>query len=93
MIKIINIILNYFIILSRQSKPLWNFEDITAKVLNIRSAEQLVYFLRHVVKLFGEHLNVPLLSHRWAQIALQLALSCSSRHYAGRSLQVGVVSK
>lgn len=27
-------------------------------------------------------------AERWAQTALQLGLSCSSRHYAGRSLQV-----
>ena len=28
------------------------------------------------------------LAERWSQLSLQLALSCSSRHYAGRSLQL-----
>ena len=28
------------------------------------------------------------LKERWAQFALQMSLTCSSRHYAGRSLEV-----
>lgn len=28
------------------------------------------------------------IAERWAQTALQSGLSCSSRHYAGRSLQI-----
>ena len=31
---------------------------------------------------------MALVEQRWSQVALQLALSCSSRHYAGRSFQV-----
>uniref|UniRef100_A0AAG5D1F0 Cell morphogenesis protein N-terminal domain-containing protein n=1 Tax=Anopheles atroparvus TaxID=41427 RepID=A0AAG5D1F0_ANOAO len=71
-----------------QQQPLWNYEDITAKVWSIKSADQLQCFLRHIVKAFTDsypHARIP---ERWAQTALQLGLSCSSRHYAGRSLQV-----
>ncbi|XP_041767815.1 protein furry isoform X4 [Anopheles merus] len=73
---------------SSQQHPLWNYEDITAKVWSIKSADQLQCFLRHIVKAFTDsypHARIP---ERWAQTALQLGLSCSSRHYAGRSLQV-----
>ncbi|XP_035794162.1 protein furry-like isoform X3 [Anopheles albimanus] len=73
---------------SSQQHPLWNYEDITAKVWSIKSADQLQCFLRHIVKVFTDsypHARIP---ERWAQTALQLGLSCSSRHYAGRSLQV-----
>uniref|UniRef100_A0A182YPI0 Protein furry n=1 Tax=Anopheles stephensi TaxID=30069 RepID=A0A182YPI0_ANOST len=73
---------------SSQQQPLWNYEDITAKVWSIKSADQLQCFLRHIVKAFTDsypHARIP---ERWAQTALQLGLSCSSRHYAGRSLQV-----
>lgn len=92
---------------TRQNVPLWNYEDITAKVWTIRSAEQMDVFLQYVAKVFRDslpsaHINErynftsPQLTFfnsgtyyfRWAQTALQLGLSCSSRHYAGRSLQI-----
>ncbi|KAL5290083.1 FRY family protein [Megaselia abdita] len=75
--------------LSNESvQPLWNYEDITAKVWTIKSAEQLSCFLRHMVKVFTESYRQARISERWAQIALQLGLGCSSRHYAGRCLQI-----
>lgn len=70
------------------SQPLWNYEDITAKVWTVKSAEQLTCFLHHIVKVFWDSYPHARISERWAQTALQLGLSCSSRHYAGRSLQV-----
>ncbi|XP_058793249.1 protein furry isoform X2 [Phymastichus coffea] len=73
---------------SRTNQPLWNYEDMTAKVWWVRSADQLTILLRHVLRVFRESLPHALVSQRWAQTALQLGLSCSSRHYAGRSLQV-----
>ncbi|KAK6628770.1 hypothetical protein RUM43_002586 [Polyplax serrata] len=73
---------------SRQNQPLWSYEDITAKVWSIRSAEQLDTFLQHVLRVFRDSLPHAVISERWAQTALQLGLSCSSRHYAGRSLQI-----
>lgn len=69
------------------SQPLWNYEDITAKVWVIKSAEQLTCLLRYILKVFSESYPQARYSERWAQTALQLGLSCSSRHYAGRSLQ------
>ncbi|XP_018335374.1 protein furry-like isoform X2 [Agrilus planipennis] len=73
---------------TRQNQPLWNYEDITAKVWSIRSAEQMDVFLQHVLRVFRESLPSAHVNERWAQTALQLGLSCSSRHYAGRSLQI-----
>lgn len=73
---------------NRTNQPLWNYEDMTAKVWWVRSAEQLTVLLRHVLRVFRDSLPHALVSQRWAQTALQLGLSCSSRHYAGRSLQV-----
>ncbi|KAL3276200.1 hypothetical protein HHI36_020918 [Cryptolaemus montrouzieri] len=68
--------------------PLWNYEDITAKVWSIKSAEQMETLLQHVVRVFRESIPLAHVNERWAQTALQLGLSCSSRHYAGRSLQI-----
>ncbi|XP_060809627.1 protein furry isoform X2 [Amyelois transitella] len=68
--------------------PLWQYEDITAKVWTLRSCQQMSTLLRHVLRVFRESLPHALVSERWAQTALQLGLSCPSRHYAGRSLQV-----
>lgn len=70
------------------SQPLWNYEDITAKVYVCKSTEQLTCFTRHIVKVFSESHPQSSVSERWAQTALQLGLSCSSRHYAGRCLQI-----
>lgn len=70
------------------STPLWNYEDITAKVYVCKSTEQMTCFTRHIVKIFSESHPQSSVSERWAQTALQLGLSCSSRHYAGRCLQI-----
>ncbi|XP_037907815.1 protein furry isoform X6 [Hermetia illucens] len=70
------------------TQPLWNYEDITAKVWSIKSADQLSCFLKHIVKVFSDSYPHARISERWAQTALQLGLSCSSRHYAGRCLQI-----
>lgn len=72
---------------SKKHCPLWAYEDITAKVWSVKSAEQLSTFLQHVLFVFKESMSLAHVEERWAQVALQLALSCSSRHYAGRSLQ------
>lgn len=73
---------------SRPIKQLWNYEDITAKVWHVRSADQISYFLQFVLEALKESLPSAHIAERWAEISLQLALSCSSRHYAGRSLQI-----
>lgn len=73
---------------TRQNQPLWNYEDITAKLWSVRSAEQIDIFLQHILRVFRESLPNAHINERWAQTALQLGLSCSSRHYAGRSLQI-----
>lgn len=57
-------------------------------VWSIKSAEQLTCFLRHILKVYADSYSQARIAERWAQTALQLGLSCSSRHYAGRSLQV-----
>jgi len=67
---------------------MWSYEDITSKIHNIKSAEQLEHFLSYVLRVFVESLPLAHIEQRWAQEALHLALSCSSRHYAGRSFQV-----
>lgn len=43
----------YFYIFRRRG-PLWNHEDVSAKNPNIKSAEQLTVFLKHVVSIFKQ---------------------------------------
>lgn len=40
------------------------------------------------MKVFADSYPQARIAERWAQTALQLGLSCSSRHYAGRCLQI-----
>ena len=75
-------------IASRKCQPMWQYEDITRTVWTIRSAEQLDNLLQYILNVFEQSLPTAHLAERWSQLALQLALSCSSRHYAGRSLQI-----
>ncbi|XP_054846339.1 protein furry homolog-like isoform X4 [Eublepharis macularius] len=76
-------------ITSRKRGPLWNHEDVSAKNPSIKSAEQLTVFLKHVVSAFKQSNSVGFqLEHQLSEVALQTALSCSSRHYAGRSFQI-----
>ncbi|XP_042697806.2 protein furry homolog-like isoform X3 [Chrysemys picta bellii] len=75
-------------ITSRKRGPLWNHEDVSAKNSSIKSAEQLTVFLKHVVSVFKQSSSGFQLEHHLSEVALQTALSCSSRHYAGRSFQI-----
>ncbi|MBZ3877132.1 Protein furry homolog-like [Sciurus carolinensis] len=76
-------------ITSRKRGPLWNHEDVSAKNPSIKSAEQLTTFLKHVVSVFKQSSAEGIhLEHHLSEVALQTALSCSSRHYAGRSFQI-----
>ncbi|XP_013978416.2 protein furry homolog-like isoform X9 [Salmo salar] len=73
---------------SRKRGPLWNHEDVSPKNPNIKSADQLCVFLRHVVTVFKQSQSGFQLEQLLSEVALQTALSCSSRHYAGRSFQI-----
>jgi len=88
---------------------------VSPKNPNIKSAEQLSVFVRHVATVFKLSPSGPCASRRpvasqrggggsgadrsllppgfqlellLSEVALQTALSCSSRHYAGRSFQI-----
>ncbi|KAL3879804.1 hypothetical protein ACJMK2_032086 [Sinanodonta woodiana] len=76
------------VLTNRRGRPLWSYEDITPKTLVTQSAVQLEYFLKLIVNFFSQLSPLALVEQRWSQVALQLSLSCSSRHYAGRSFQV-----
>uniref|UniRef100_A0A8C4H243 Furry homolog, like n=1 Tax=Dicentrarchus labrax TaxID=13489 RepID=A0A8C4H243_DICLA len=75
-------------ITSRKRGPLWNHEDVSPKNPNIKSADQLSVFVRHVVTVFKHSQSGFQLESLLSDVALQTALSCSSRHYAGRSFQI-----
>jgi hypothetical protein len=73
---------------TKKGCPLWAYEDITAQVHTIRSALQLTQFIQWIVILFRTCVPQAMLEERWMELALRITLSCSSRHYAGRSLQI-----
>uniref|UniRef100_A0A8C1NKA4 Furry homolog a (Drosophila) n=1 Tax=Cyprinus carpio TaxID=7962 RepID=A0A8C1NKA4_CYPCA len=73
---------------TRPFGPLWSHEDITPKNQHSKSTEQLTNFLRHVVSVFKESKSDIGLEQQLSEVALQMALCSSSRHYAGRSFQV-----
>jgi hypothetical protein len=78
---------------TKKGCPLWAYEDITAQLHTIRSALQLTQFVQWIVILFRTCVPQAMLEERWMELALRITLSCSSRHYAGRSLQVNRIIK
>ncbi|XP_041054324.1 protein furry homolog-like isoform X1 [Carcharodon carcharias] len=75
-------------ITTRKRGPLWNHEDVSPKNPNIKTAEQLTVFLKHVISIFKQSRSGFQLEQLLSEVALQTALSCSNRHYAGRSFQI-----
>ncbi|XP_036378760.1 protein furry homolog-like isoform X3 [Megalops cyprinoides] len=75
-------------ITSRKRGPLWNHEDVSPKNPSIKSADQLTVFLTHVVTVFKQSPAGFQLEQLLSEVSLQTALSCCSRHYAGRSFQI-----
>lgn len=75
-------------LLYRKCRPLWAYEDITSKVHRIKSAESIEHLLKYVLRIFRDSLPSAHIEQRWAQESIHMALSCSSRHCAGRSFQV-----
>ncbi|XP_051534407.1 protein furry homolog isoform X1 [Myxocyprinus asiaticus] len=73
---------------TRPFGPLWSHEDITPKNPHSKSTEHLTNLLRHVVSVFKESKSDLRLEQQLSDVALQMALCSSSRHYAGRSFQV-----
>ena len=73
---------------SNRGQPLWAWEDISPRNLRIKSTTELEQFVQRTLQLFKEAQPTSHLEQRWCQMALNTALSCSSRHYACRSLQV-----
>uniref|UniRef100_A0A4W3ID12 Furry homolog, like n=1 Tax=Callorhinchus milii TaxID=7868 RepID=A0A4W3ID12_CALMI len=73
---------------SQKRGPLWNHEDVSPKNPSIKTAEQLTVFLKHVVSIFRQSRSGFQLEQLLSEVALQTALSCNNRHYAGRSFQI-----
>ncbi|VDK63731.1 unnamed protein product [Onchocerca ochengi] len=67
-------------------KPLWANEDVTPRQWRIESAAQLGCLVRHLAELLIK--ANPSLASRWSQLAMEMALSTSNRHIAGRSFQI-----
>merc|ERR1719422_1634964 len=71
-----------FIASRKNDGLLWPYEDTTKNLAVIKSSEQIATFLAHVLRVCEESVPHCHIAERWAQLAIQLALSCSSRHYA-----------
>lgn len=77
-----------FVFVFSDGKALWSFEDITTKSQDIVSATELTTFLVQVLEIFESKFKTSGIRSSWAKVASKWAISCSSRHYAGRSFQV-----
>ena len=68
-----------FIASRKNNGVLWPYEDTTKNLTVIKSSEQIATFLAHVLRVCEESVPHCHIAERWAQLAIQLALSCSSR--------------
>lgn len=72
----------------RENRPLWSYETVTPRQKDLKSLVIMNDLLTNLVSIFKQCLPQSLIDLRWCQTSLQFAMSCPSRHYAGRSLQV-----
>ncbi|KAF4525506.1 hypothetical protein B566_EDAN014930, partial [Ephemera danica] len=73
---------------SRPVQPLWNYEDITAKVWSVRSVEQLDVFLQYMLRLYRS-LRVPITSRMLSDILSRLVETVAEQ---GEDMQAAVDS-
>lgn len=72
----------------RNGRPLWNYETVTSKQKELRSVTDMRNLIGQLLVVFKHTAGPSLIHLRWCQTSLQFAMNCTSRHYAGRSLQV-----
>lgn len=67
-----------------------NLEKLLSKPITIynNNCEQTTLYINEILSHFQRELPQAKLRERWAEVSLQCALACSSRHYASRSLQI-----
>ena len=78
----------YYLFCIRENRPLWSYETVTPRKKDLKSLVIMNDLLTNLVSIFKQCLPQSLIDLRWCQTSLQFAMSCPSRHYAGRSLQV-----
>ena len=72
---------------ARMGQAMWAYEDVTARQWRIGSGEAVGALVSQLSGLLALLVPAASIERRWADTALQLALNCSNRHYAGRSFQ------
>uniref|UniRef100_A0A915EW70 Uncharacterized protein n=1 Tax=Ditylenchus dipsaci TaxID=166011 RepID=A0A915EW70_9BILA len=72
--------------LSHRPEGMWPHEEANSRCWKIESAEQLGCLTRHIAEYMLE--SEPNLAKIWTAVAMNMALSTSNRHLAGRSFQV-----
>ena len=65
----------------RADTALWSHEEVTFRNWKIDSCEQLGCLVRHIAEFLLE--AEPALARTWTRVAMNMALSTSSRHLAG----------
>uniref|UniRef100_A0A0N5A9H4 Protein furry n=1 Tax=Syphacia muris TaxID=451379 RepID=A0A0N5A9H4_9BILA len=75
-----------FCLSEKMDRPLWANEDVTVKTWRIDSAEQLGFLVRHLAEFMLT--KSQSFAEGWSHLAMNMALSVSNRHIAGRCFQI-----
>ncbi|OUM68331.1 hypothetical protein PIROE2DRAFT_39268 [Piromyces sp. E2] len=74
------------LLIEKEGKRMWSYEDVSGKNRNIQSAKELSVFVEDLIEIF--YTVDPNLRQTWGTLAIEWGTSCPVRHVACRSFQI-----
>jgi len=74
------------LLIEKEGKRMWSYEDVSGKNRNIQSAKELSLFVEDLIEIF--YSVDPNLRQTWGTLAIEWGTSCPVRHVACRSFQI-----
>ncbi|ORX64161.1 hypothetical protein BCR32DRAFT_178851, partial [Anaeromyces robustus] len=74
------------LLIEKEGKRMWGYEDVSGKNRNIQSAKELEVFVEDLIEIF--YTVDPNLRQTWGTLAIDWGTSCPVRHVACRSFQI-----
>ena len=74
------------LLIEKEGKRMWSYEDVSGKNRNIQSAKELSSFVEDLIEIFSS--VDPNLRQTWGTVAIEWGTSCRVKHVACRSFQI-----
>jgi len=74
------------LLIEKEGKRMWSYEEVSGKNRNIQSAKELSLFVEDLIEIF--YAVDPNLRQTWGTLAIEWGTTCIVRHVACRSFQI-----